>query len=158
MPKWADIPGFEGRYRISSAGTVWSIRRGKALSPDRTKLGYLRIKLGAGPRYLLHRLVLLAFVGPSPMVTNHKNGKKDDNRLRNLEYCTPTANNVHAIEVLGLRRGEAHSETRFTDSQVRDMRRLYRNGVKQTDIARRFGTYQGVISNIIRGRSRKFVR
>jgi hypothetical protein len=47
---------------------------------------------------LVHRLVLEAWVGPCPdgCVTNHKNGDKADNCLKNLEYCTQSENMAHA--------------------------------------------------------------
>jgi hypothetical protein len=47
---------------------------------------------------LVHILVMEAWVGPRPvgMVTNHKNGNKQDNRLENLEYVTQTENMKHS--------------------------------------------------------------
>jgi hypothetical protein len=135
-------------------GEVFSVLRKRKLAPQ-TRNGYLSVKLGAGPHFAIHRLVLLAFVGPSDLQTNHKNGRKTDNRLINLEYCTPRENNVHTIEVLGLRHGTQTRNSRFTESDVRKMRSLYASGVKQTELAVLFNTYQGVISNIISRRSRR---
>lgn len=51
----------------------------------------------------VHRLVVTAFLGeiPQGMVVNHINGKKDDNRIENLEIVTNKENVSHAINVLG---------------------------------------------------------
>ena len=154
MITWKPIPGFEGKYDVSNMGEVLSVRRGRKLRQC-LRSGYPSVRLDGAHR-TVHRLVLLTFIGPSPLVTNHKNGRKTDNRLRNLEYCTQRANNIHTIEVLGLRHSEQTRNARFTNSVVTKMRSLYARGVKQTEIAKMFKTYQGVVSNIISRRSRRF--
>lgn len=53
---------------------------------------------------LVHSLVMAAFVGPRPPLseTNHIDGDKANNVLTNLEYVTKSQNTLHAIS-LGLR-------------------------------------------------------
>jgi hypothetical protein len=45
-----DIPGFEGRYAITSCGKVWSHLTKRFLVQRKDKDGYLRISLRTGPQ------------------------------------------------------------------------------------------------------------
>ncbi|MCR4338868.1 MAG: NUMOD4 motif-containing HNH endonuclease, partial [Gemmatimonadaceae bacterium] len=98
---WLPVVGWEGVYEISDLGRVKRVavsryNSGGILSPCNHPLnGYTSVHL----RHLVrndqpkvHRLVLAAFVGPCPpgQQCNHKNGKRDDNRLANLEWVTPS--------------------------------------------------------------------
>jgi hypothetical protein len=68
-----------------------------------TPKGYVRANLPMGDR-LVHRLVAAAFL-PKPqegqVQVNHKNGHTNDNRIVNLEWCTPSENLTHAYRELG---------------------------------------------------------
>jgi hypothetical protein len=50
-------------------------------------------------------------------------------------------------------RGEASGQATITADNVREIRRLYRSGVTQVELARRYGLWQSQISRIIRGES-----
>lgn len=109
---WKDIKGYEGLYQVSNLGDVkalyreWISGRGAKrkheefiLKPFNFK-GYSRVSLtknGKIKDYLIHRLVLQAFVGHSSLECNHIDGKKSNNYINNLEYCTRSQNVRHAI-------------------------------------------------------------
>lgn len=98
MPEFADVKGYEGLYRVSSDGYVWSVRQSKRMSPSRGKHGHLRVilyKTGCPPKTMtVHKLVKNSFHGPTPdgLFVCHNNGDPTDNRLFNLRFDTPSAN------------------------------------------------------------------
>lgn len=101
---WKDIPGYEGRYRISDQGRVYSTLRG-TLKPYKTRDGYLIATLTRGGhrfRIGVHRLVASAFI-PNPEgkpQINHIDGNKENNSPGNLEWVTCSENNLHRRRVL----------------------------------------------------------
>lgn len=87
--RWLPVPGFEGLYEVSSYGQVWSApratTRGGLLKLIPGTAGYMWVTLtrnGIQERFQVHRLVLLAFVGPCPdgQETRHLDGNPANNR------------------------------------------------------------------------------
>ena len=108
---WKPVVGYEGLYEVSDQGRVRSLdrvvpharsgvmkRKGKILKQSPINQdGYLAIGLhrnGHQKKRMVHRLVLMAFVGPCPegMEGCHNNGVNTDNRLENLRWDTPKEN------------------------------------------------------------------
>lgn len=117
--------------------------------------------LGTRKSLLVHRLVLLSFLGEPAknMQTNHKNGIKTDNRLVNLEWVTAKENIRHAIDVLGKKRNGTHnSNSKLNNSQVREIKRMINNGIPNVKIAKIFKVHRHHISNIKTGRRWKHAR
>jgi len=104
------IPGFAG-YLAGDDGTIWTIKRkgGNArqagalgapreLSYSRNSHGYLRVNLDCGGRnrvMSVHRLVLLAFVGPPKtgyQACHFPDHNPENNRLSNLRWDTQIEN------------------------------------------------------------------
>ena len=89
---WKDIEGYEGHYKISSFGRVYSIKSGILLK-QQNKKGYLvscLCKNGKFKYIPTHRLVALNFI-PNPENlphVNHKDENKQNNCVSNLEWCT----------------------------------------------------------------------
>ena len=102
---WKDIEGYEGLYQISSFGRVKSfVYKEKILKPTTGRTdGYVRISLHKDRRirtYTIHRLVACAFIPPiadKPYI-NHIDGNKQNNYVGNLEWCTASENQFHAVE------------------------------------------------------------
>jgi hypothetical protein len=125
--EWKDIKGYEGRYQVSSFGRIkslerdvvrnnWSGRittkhvREKIKKPCLGPQGYMVTSLNKGnnsKRHSMHRIIAEAFIANpenKPFI-NHINGIRHDNRIENLEWCTPKENNIHSFQVLGRKSG-----------------------------------------------------
>ena len=142
---WKPVVGYEGLYEVSNFGRIKAplkiVRSGRMMrkyqeriiTQQHNKLGYLCVVLykdGKGKRYLVHRLVMLAFV---PNTENkphidHINTIKDDNRLENLRWATPkeNANNELTVEYMK----SAHSK----ESYKRGQETKRKNGVRNAPV------------------------
>ncbi|MFA5186862.1 MAG: NUMOD4 domain-containing protein [Patescibacteria group bacterium] len=150
--KWENVPGYEGRYLISDHGRLFSIDFGIVkLQKDRDGYQIYRLsRPGSEETRKIHRLVLSAFIGVSNKQVNHKNGRKADNRLCNLEYCTDAENKEHAVS-LGLHaHGERAGGARLTAADIRYIRREYAKGhTLQKDLSKQFGVLRQCIGKIV---------
>lgn len=82
--KWSNLTEFPG-YQVSDHGLVRN-KNGDLLKLHfATRQAGFYVRLGKTTR-LVHKLVLLAFIGPSKARIIHNNGNKSDNRLSNLCY------------------------------------------------------------------------
>jgi len=62
------------------------------------KNGYININIG-GKYYLIHRLIMMAFVGKSDQDVDHINRIKTDNRFENLRYCSRSENQLNTDRI-----------------------------------------------------------
>jgi hypothetical protein len=103
---WRDIPGYEGLYKVSSLGRVYSTRTKRYLKPANNGHGYMFVGLHLAneiKKPYVHRLVAKAFV-PNPFKkteVNHIDGNKTNNAANNLEWLTPSENQLHSRRTLG---------------------------------------------------------
>lgn len=99
---WKDITGFEGRYKVSDKGRVWSLITNRVLKHGLGTNGYHAVSLrkdGHTYQFSVHRLVAKEFVDNphSKPEINHINSVRDDNRKENLEWVTRKENVHHSI-------------------------------------------------------------
>ena len=130
--KWKEIPGYEGHYMCSTYGRVKSIdrivksknginqyRKGRILYQEKTKHGYLIIRLvkdgirrGGG----VHRFVAKTFIDnpKNKPEVNHINEVKYDNRVENLEWMTSSENTNHGFGFMNGRKKVSKSVNQYT--------------------------------------------
>lgn len=159
------VPGYEGRYSVTSHGRVFSHwyrqnHRTVELSQTTHPEGYKRVKfpLGyPGSHIKVHRLVAMAF-HPNPNnfdQVNHIDGNKGNNHYLNLEWTNNSGNQRHAFDT-GLqndRKGENHNMHKLTEVQVLEIRRLLKAGYKRKALGEMFGVSMHCVFDIDRGRS-----
>jgi hypothetical protein len=129
---WKPIEGFE-YYEVSNLGRVRSLshidsmgrlKEGKILTQNFDgKKNYLHVGMGKGTgrRYTknVHRLVAKAFI-PNPnnfKEINHKDEKKTNNAVTNLEWCDHTYNSNYGSKP-GSVRGDKNPQNKFSYEDV----------------------------------------
>ena len=168
------VPSFPG-YCVGDNGTVWSClrQRGgpvrgydfsnpwKELKFKVCASGHLSISLGGVWKNAhVHRVVMLAFVGPLPdgMQTRHLNGNPSDNRLANLSYGTPKDNSADSIKHGTIATGKRHGTKRkLTEDQVREIKCLLKSGATIRVIAEQYGVGTMTVGHIKLGATWKWV-
>lgn len=154
--KWRWVKGYEGKYKVSNTGLVKSYmgkipklkyqrnakgawqRRGKMDTPKRLAKGYHKKVMLQGKNYLVHRLVAMAFI-PNPLnlpEINHIDLIKSNNRVGNLEWCTPSQNCQHRYlypeqydkPVFPSRKGTNNPASKTSKWDIKLICRLYNTG------------------------------
>lgn len=133
-------------------GPLVAVWRRVAQSPGSN--GYLTMAAD-GRRYLVHRLVAAAFIGPCPdgFEVSHNDGDQLNCRAGNLEYLTHAQNEALKLKHGTHSRGSRNGAAKLTEAQVIEIRRLFASSAppRGVDIARRFGVSQSIVSNIRHG-------
>lgn len=168
--RWADVLGYEGLYRVSSLGRVVRLPRrvvvqrpsGPAVyeygqrecTVSRFTNGRRRVHLSRDGGHKTHHLAVVmleSFVGPRPPGYHacHNDGDIENNRLENLRWDTPSANNRDKIRHGTIARGETSGMSVLDNNKVREIRKAAAEGEPQNSIARRLGVGQSTVSNVV---------
>lgn len=158
---WKPIVSYETLYMVSNLGNVkalyfpignrkTNVTIEKIISQNIER--YVCVTLKGTPK-LVHRLVALTFI-PNPenkKTVNHKNGIKTDNRVENLEWCTPKENDEHSRSVLGNHtNGEKNGFSKLTNHQVIEIRKEYAKGnTSHRKLGMKYGVWGTTINDIL---------
>lgn len=105
-PLWYKGLDLSEKYLVSENGQIYSLKTNRILKQTLNKsTGYYGICISIGGRKekkLLkpHIAVAENFIpgNHEGLVVNHKDGNKQNNKVENLEWITPSKNCYHAIE------------------------------------------------------------
>lgn len=160
---WKPIMGTFGQYEISNLGRIKKLfvlrnntkhycKADKVYRGSNSR-GYKVINMkfrGEMTPKLVHRLIAIAFI-PNPHrrpCINHIDGKKDNNRIINLEWCTRRQNILHA-QRMGLvpkrYRGVDAACVKLTEKQVMHIYYSKESGLK---LAAQYGVAHSTIYKI----------
>lgn len=115
---WKDIPGYEGLYKASSLGNIYSIRRQKCFA-TKHNVTYPRVLLsknGARKSFAVHRLIAITFL-PNPdnlPQVHHIDGNHFNNAVDNLQWITREDNQTE------------YFNSDYFKKYVEEQRRFYR--------------------------------
>lgn len=143
-----NIIEFGGIYEVSNFGNIRSYRSRngskcpgrvsetpRMLKPHKSANGYFRVGLigldGKHKMYFVHRIVASTFIEiPKRLLeediiqVNHKNEDKSDNRIENLEWCTPLENTNYGSRT---KRAIKNSVKTRTSKEWKDKNPDYKN-------------------------------
>lgn len=151
--EWKIISEFP-KYEVSNLGNVRNFKTKHILKPRLNKQnGYLVINLmkdGKKHTKTLHRLVAITFLenlNNLPEV-NHIDGNKRNNKMNNLEWCTRSYNKKHCYK-MNLRKSP--KSRKHSDSQIKEIRRLYKRGVKFNHLRKIYNIGSNTLSMYLSG-------
>ena len=136
MEMFKTIKGFE-RYSVSNQGRVINSKTGKVLSQRKASNGYLRVNLRKGnikyekPHVAsVHRLVAEAFLEciPGKDYVNHKDLNKENNNVKNLEWCTAKENSQHVYLNDADYRKKCNENLKVSHERAKQKIAVYKNG------------------------------
>lgn len=152
---WKPVVGYEGLYEVSDHGRVKNAQTGAIKSQNKSKEdNRMRVMIwrnGKQKCAKVHRLVLIAFVGPNPLGHEccHNDGDATNNFLRNLRWDTPSANQLDRVKHGTSNQGEQCASAKLTEAQVIA---ILRDTRKQKIIASEYGVRDNTISRIKAGK------
>lgn len=162
-----DIPGYEGLYKASNLGRIYSEYSKmylKEIEVDNGK-GDIQLKVTLYkdkiPKiFTISNLIALTFIGPCPIDEEvcHNNGDPLNNKLSNLRYDTHEGNMEDKLKHGTDIRGENHPNSIFSNEQILKIIEKYNTGgYTHESLAREYSVHKSTITKILSGINYKYV-
>ena len=149
--EWRDVVGYEGLYKVSNYGEVYSVKRGRCLNPF-NKSGYLYVQLYKNTQMkniAVHRLVMFSFTDPLKWkeIVNHLDFNKHNNNIKNLEWVTNSENIKHRLKHYGCSKligiKKANSIRRFYNTII----------INELELSKIYNVNKTTIHNIVQNKT-----
>lgn len=170
---WVELPGYGGHYQVSNFGRVKSkqrtvsrkyssgktvkfIYKEKILRPSRSdKYGHMSVHIGYDKKkfnVLVHRLVLLAFIGEPAdgQECRHLNGDATNNHLSNLAWGTHYENSQDRKRHGKYPNKSNHPMAKLTEKDVFEIRTC---GLSLLEITKKFNVGRSQAWRILKNKS-----
>lgn len=155
--EFRDIKGYEGKYKVSEYGDIYSVTNDVYLKHSHAgaKRQHANVWLGRTERRYVHRIVCETYNGPpeAGQVCRHLDGNPLNNHWSNLKWGSQKENIHDSIQQGTFARGESKVKSaKLTEADVLDIRKRYSQGnVTQKQLAEEYNVHSVQISRIVRG-------
>ncbi len=148
-------------YSVSKGGRVWSNKTRLYLKPSICGGGYYRVILwysGKSTSKSVHQMVLETYIRDKEkgQECRHLDGDKLNNSLCNLCWGSSSENSKDTISH-ARGKGEGSNGCTLSPEKVKEIRKLYEEGLLQVEIGKMFGVTDTTISKIVTGKSWSWV-
>lgn len=143
-------------YYVSNLGRVKSFQRGKEkiMAESKNPKIYTSVRIN-GKSIRSHRLIAEAFgIIKENEWVNHIDGRRNNNKVSNLEKSNPSHNLKHAFKTaLHIHiHGETHHQSKLNDKKAIDVIKMYSKGIALKKIANKFNISMSLASGVARGK------
>lgn len=153
---WKDIKNFEGYYEVNTKGEIRSIERkvnyrnnkqrvikSKIKKQTLNSKGYLKVSLwkdNKSKTMEVQRIVAETFIENTmnKSQVNHIDGDKTNNKVENLEWCSPKENSLHRTNILKhgiVRVNQFNLDGKYINTYESIKKAAKENGIKPCSIS-----------------------
>ena len=142
-------------YSVTTDGRVYNATTEHEIKPQ-SNGRYNKVTLsfnGYQKQFLVHRMIAETFIPCNDFTkeVNHKDGNRVNNCVDNLEWVTPSENQIHSVTTGLKKHGTDLWNGKFTKEQVFDIIIRKYKGESCRKLGKEFGCAQTTISAISRG-------
>lgn len=143
-------------FRTKAGMSIYNSKYTGLIAGKKDKKGYITCRLDYS-EYKVHRIIYKMSTGVDPVnkEINHLDFDKSNNKPSNLEMVSGKENKNHYHRSSKFKDGHARScvpkSSKLNEDLVREIKEMLKNNVSSTEIARKYGVSQPLISQIKRG-------